>query len=144
MTDPVTDLDTFKSFIRDRAIETWVQRQSPYYLSFVATDLRKQEIDYRQFVGPLRLSQWAASNDVPGTVLVAHPTQRARIGFVPEDSGFKFDIEDTNSHADSRPRGTSSRGRVLIQFVQSLTDLPDDALMNFTVPAKTLIALLKN
>lgn len=144
MTDPVTDLESFKSFIRDRARETWDERNTPYYLSYVATDLKKQDIDYRELIGPLKLSQWAASNDIPDTVLVTHPNQRARIGFVPADSGFEFGADDVSPAEDARPKSSNARARALVQFVQSLADLPEDALTNFTVPAKTLIALLKN
>jgi len=144
MTDPVTDLESFKTFIRDRAKETWDERNTPYYLSYVATDLKKQNFDYREIVGPLKLSQWASSNEVPDTVLVTHPTQRARIGFVPADSGFEFGTDEVSSAGDNRSKSNNMRTRALVQFVQSLADLPEDALTNFTVPAKTLIALLKN
>ena len=142
MSEPVTDLESFKTFLRDRAKETWNDRHSPYYLSYVATDLKKQGLDYRELVGPLKLSQWAASNDVPETILVSHPTQRARIGFVPSDSGFEFDASEATSETESRPKGANVRTRSLVQFVQGLADLPEDAIMDLRVPAKTLIALL--
>ncbi len=140
MSEPVTDLDTFKTFLRDRARETWNERKSPYYLSYVATDLKKNGVDYRDLVSPLKLSQWAASSEVPDTVLVSHPTQRARIGFVPSDSGFEF---ETASDGESRPKGPNVRTRSLVQFVQTLADLPEDAVADLSVPAKTLIALLQ-
>jgi hypothetical protein len=143
MSEPVTDLDTFKTFLRDRARETWDERQSPYYLSYVATDLKKLGVDYRELVGPLKLSQWAASSEVPDTVLVSHPTQRARIGFVPSDSGFEFDTAEAASEGESRPKGPNVRTRSLVQFVQTLADLPEDAVADLSVPAKTLIALLQ-
>lgn len=143
MSEPVTDLDTFKTFLRDRARETWDERQSPYFLSYVATDLKKIGVDYREFVGPLKLSQWAASSEIPDTVLVSHPTQRARIGFVPSDSGFEFDTAVAASEGESRPRGPNVRTRSLVQFVQTLADLPEDAVVDLSVPAKTLIALLQ-
>lgn len=143
MSETVTNLDTFKTFLRDRARETWDERQSPYYLSYVATDLKKIGVDYRELVGPLKLSQWAASSEVPDTVLVSHPTQRARIGFVPSDSGFKFDEDYAASEGESRPKGPNARTRSLVQFVQTLADLPEDAVADLSVPAKTLIALLQ-
>lgn len=143
MSEPVTNLESFKTFLRERTRETWAERQSPYYLSYVATDLKKMGADYRELVGPLKLSQWAASNEVPETTLVSHPTQRARIGFVPSDSGFEFDANDVAVDTETRSKGANFRTRSLVQFVQSLADLPEDAIADLSVPAKTLIALLK-
>lgn len=143
MVTEVTDIESFKQFIRERTRETWEGRGTPYYLSFVATDLKRLEVDYRQLVAPLRLSQWAAANEIPETLLVTHPTQRARIGFIPADSGFEFEKEEhPAATATSEIKG--GRGRALTQFVQSLSNLPDSAVEDFSVPAKTLIALLKH
>lgn len=44
-----------------------------------------------------------------------------------------------------RPLAQSlKRGQALIKFVESLSVMPDDAAAEFSVPAKVLIALLKN
>lgn len=143
MTEDVTDIEGFKEFIRRRTLETWEQRRTPYYLSFVATDLKRSGVDYRELVAPLKLSQWASANDISDLKLISHPTQRARIGFVPATSGFKFDVEDAPVEARPRADTQSRHGRLLVQFVHSLANLPDSAVVDFSVPAKTLIALLK-
>ena len=139
----VNDVESLKSFIRQRARETWSERSTPYYLSFVAIDLKKQGDDYRKIITPLKLSQWASSNEIDDTILVKHPTQPARIGFVPADSGFKFEPEDTSEVLKAKHQSNTGRGRALIQFVQHLSNLPDAAVTDFSVPVKTLIALLK-
>jgi hypothetical protein len=141
----VRDVESFKQFIRQRAQESWEERRTPYYLSFVATDLKRLGVDYRELVAPLRLSQWATANEVPDTLLVSHPTQRARIGFVPASSGFSFDDADQqSSEGKAGSERRSGHGRTLVQFVQSLSHLPDTAVEGFSIPAKTLIALLKH
>jgi hypothetical protein len=144
MSDPVTNIDSFKAFIRDRTKDTWDQRQSPYYLSFIAIDLKKLGVNYHTLLGPLKLSQWASSNEVPETKLVTHPTQRARIGFVPNDSDFAFETAEQMPKPVAQPDSHSARSRALVQFVQSLANLPDSALEGFQVPAKTLIGFLKH
>jgi hypothetical protein len=144
MADEVTDLESFKQFIRKRTLETWDERRTPYYLSFVATDLKRLGVDYRELVSPLRLSQWASANDVADVALIAHPTQRARIGFVPKQSGFKFDTDESVLEQKPPTEPHVRHGRSLVQFVQSLSNLPDSAISDFSVPAKTLIALLKS
>jgi|GEM_PF-6393455 hypothetical protein len=144
MPDPVTDIESFKAFIRARTKETWDQRRIPYYLSFVAIDLKKLGVSYRALLGPLKLSQWASLNEVPETALVAHPTHRAKIGFVPANSGFAFDMEEPLPRPARGLDSHSARSRALVQFVQSLVDLPESAIEGFQVPAKTLIGFLKH
>ena len=144
MPDSVTDIDSFKEFIRDRTKDTWTQRGIPYYLSFVAIDLKKLGVDYHTLLGPLKLSQWASLNEVPETKLVAHPTQRARIGFVPRDTDFTFDKVGQMAKPEAQRDSHSVGSRALFQFVQSLANLPDSALEGFQVPAKTLIGFLKH
>ena len=144
MADPVTDVDSFKRFIRDRAQETWKERGIPYYLSFVAIELKKVGIDYRNYTGALKLSQWALTNEFPDTKVVAHPTQRAKIGFVPAAVDFKFIDNEESARRPPLNAPTHRRGRALLQFVDALSNLPDESVGDFQVPARTLIALLKN
>ena len=143
MVEPVTDITSFKAFLRARARETWDERNIPYYLSFVATDLKKQGVDYRDFTGPLRLVQWAASEEIPATKLVSHPTKKAKVGFIPADIEFEFDDDDGETTSASRTRPGSRRGQALVRFVETLIVLPDEVAETFTVPANVLVALLK-
>lgn len=138
----VTDVESFKEFIRKRARETWDERHTPYYLSYVATDLKKEGVDYRQLIGPLKLGQWASSTPLPGTKVVTHPSQRAKIGFVPQDVEFEFVQQPEVATQPSD--GSRHQGRTLVRFVEGLAKLPDEALDQFQVPARTLVALLKN
>ena len=144
MAEPVTDLDSFKEFIRDRARETWGERGVPYYLSFVAIDLKKLGVNYHEYIGALRLSQWALSTELPDTKVVAHPRHKAKVGFVPAHVEFVFKDDDEPAKPTSPPSPARGRGRALIHFVESLANLPDGAIGEFHVPARTLIALLKS
>lgn len=138
----VTDLESFKEFIRGRTLKTWEERRSPYYLSYVATDLKNEGVDYRQLIGPLKLGQWAFSTTIPDTRVVAHPSQKAKIGFVPKDVEFEYasDLAITSQPND----GSRHLGRGLVRFVVDLSKLPDEALDQFQIPARTLVALLKS
>lgn len=142
MATPVTDAESFKTYLRDRARETWNDRGIPYYLSFVATDLKKQGIDYHDFTGSLRLVQWASSEPIPHTRLIVHPTKKAKVGLLPTDAQFEFKDEEGDP-ASSKAELGGRRGHALINFVQSLTALPDDVAEGYAVPAKVLLALLK-
>jgi hypothetical protein len=143
MLPPIVDVDGFKAFLRERAQQTWDQRGIPYYLSMVATDLKRQNIDYHTFTGALRLVQWVTNEEIPDTKLVMHPTIKAKVGLLPASVDYDFSREPPSEFALA-PRSTGRRGQALIKFVESLSVMPEDAAVNFEVPAKVLIALLKS
>lgn len=144
MAGDVHDLDSFKAFLRDRAHETWEERQTPYYLSIVATDLKRKGVNYHDFTGSLRLAQWAAKEAVPATKLVTHPTIKAKVGFLPEEIEFDFDNPPVPSQGPIRTRSASKRGQALVKFVESLAAMPDTAMAELTIPAKVLVSLLND
>lgn len=144
MTEPVTDVESLKEFLRDRAIQTWDKRRVPYYLSFVATDLKEVGVDYHEFIWPMKLRQWALSTDFPDTKVVAHPVHSAKVGFLPANADFNFDNEDSRNMSSDQLSIRKKYGQNLIQFVKCLENLPDESVGTLQVPAKTLIALLKN
>ncbi|HEX8466737.1 MAG TPA: hypothetical protein VF620_02905 [Allosphingosinicella sp.] len=144
MASDVHDLDSFKAFLRDRARETWEDRQIPYYLSIVATDLKRQGVNYHDFTGSLRLAQWAAKEEVPATRLVAHPSIKAKVGFLPEEIEFDFENPPAPSQAATKTRSVSKRGHALVKFVESLAAMPETAMAELTIPAKVLVSLLKD
>jgi hypothetical protein len=75
---------------------------------------------------------------------ITHPHQKAKVGFIPIDATYTFseevDSEIKDPLAFSPKRG---RGRALILFVETLINLPDESISDLQVPAKTLVALLK-
>jgi len=144
MVESVSDAESLKRFIRDRAEETWKTRRIPYYLSLVAPELKAKGVDYRKHVGALRLSQWASMAEIPDTKFVAHPHQKAKVGFVPANVEFAFSDGEGAEKVASLPIPASKRGHALYQFVESLSKLPDDALDKFQVPAKVLITLARS
>lgn len=144
MASDVHDLDSFMTFLRDRARETWEERKIPYYLSVVATDLKRQGINYHDFTGSLRLAQWATKAEVPATKLVTHPTIKAKVGFVPEEIEFDFENPPVPTEVTTRTRPTSKRGQALVKFVESLAAMPDTAMSELTIPAKVLVSLLNS
>lgn len=143
MTDDVHDLATFNDFVRDRAQQTWDERRIPYYLSVVATDLKRLDVDYHEFTGSLRLAQWASKAIIPGVKFVSHPTIKAKVGFLPEDVDYDFENPPASPLSGSK-RSAPKRGQALIKFVETLSSLPETAMGELTIPAKVLISLLKD
>lgn len=144
MSSAITDVEGLKDFLRQRAQETWDDRGIPYYLSLVAIDLKRKDVDYRTFTGPLRLVQWVSKEDIPETKLVAHPTIKAKVGLIPSNVDYDFSSEPTADLVPSRPRPSGKRGQALVTFVDSLAAMPEAASAELSIPAKVLIALLKS
>lgn len=144
MSSAITDVEGLKDFLRQRAQETWDDRGIPYYLSLVAIDLKRKDVDYRTFTGPLRLVQWVSKEDIPETKLVAHPTIKAKVGLIPSNVEYDFSSEPTADLVPSRPRPSGKRGQALVTFVDSLAAMPEAASAELSIPAKVLIALLKS
>jgi hypothetical protein len=144
MAGDIHDLDSFKAFLRDRARETWDERQIPYSLSMVATDLKRLGKGYHEFTGPLRLAQWAAREEIPGTKLATHPTIKAKVGFLPEHIEFDFGNPPAPSQSITKARAVSKRGEALVKFVETLAGMPETAMAEFTIPAKVLVSLLND
>lgn len=144
MTTSINDVPGLKDFLRKRAQETWDERGIPYYLSLVATDLKRMGVDYRTFTGPLRLVQWVSREAIPGTKLIAHPTIKAKVGLIPADVDYDFLSEPTVDQASCRQRPSGQRGQELVKFVESLAAMPEVASAELMVPAKVLIALLRS
>lgn len=144
MTNAISDVVSFKDFLRQRAQETWNERSIPYYLSVVATDLKREGVDYRTFTGPLRLAQWLSKEEIPETKFISHPTVKAKVGLIPAKEDYDFSSELAADQVHSRPRPTAKRGQALVTFVNSLAAMPEAASAELSIPAKVLIALLKN
>ena len=144
MSSAITDVEGLKDFLRQRAQETWDDRGIPYYLSLVAIDLKRKDVDYRTFTGPLRLVQWVSKEDIPETKLIAHPTIKAKVGLIPSNVDYDFSSEPTADLVPSRPRPSGKRGQALVTFVDSLAAMPEAASAELSIPAKVLIALLKS
>lgn len=142
MTQSIDDVEGLKDFLRQRAQETWDERGIPYYLSLIATDLKRKDVDYRTFTGPLRLAQWVSKEAIPETKLVAHPTVKAKVGLIPANVEYDFSSEPTADTAPFRPRLRGKQDQALVKFVESLAAMPEAASAELSVPAKVLIALL--
>lgn len=144
MADSITDVASLKDFLRQRAKETWEERGIPYYLSLVATDLKRKGVDYRTFTGPFRLVQWVGKEAIPDTKLIAHPTVKAKVGLIPADADYDFSQEAAVDEPPTQSHFKGKRGRALLTFVETLALMPEDAAAEFSIPAKVLIALLRS
>jgi hypothetical protein len=142
----MADDQWLKDLVEKRTTETWERFQRPYYISFIATDSAKQGQDYREMIAPLKLRQWAMTTDIPGVKVLAHPSHKAKVGFVPADKDYAFEdgAADSTSVAPTaapRPQASPHR-RATLQFLQTISALPDNELDEIHIPLRTIVRLL--
>lgn len=155
------DLAWLKSMIATRAHEMWEHEHRPYYISYIAIDSSKNGVDYRDLIKPLKLRQWAITNEIDGFKIVEHPHHKAKVGYVPTTAEFSFDDVDpaeeatgdaaaegapepegarkSRTHAASGPVKTR---RAMLQFLETLSKLGDDELDQIKIPVRTIVRLL--
>jgi hypothetical protein len=155
------DLNWLKAMIATRANEMWTRENRPYYISYIAIDSAKEGVDYRDLIKPLKLRQWALTNEVDGLKVVEHPYHKAKIGFIPETADYVFEdnTETTKDNAEGAvaPSSSSSSNtktsniylktgaktrRATLQFLEVLSGLDDDELDSINIPTRTIVRLL--
>lgn len=143
------DAEWLRNFIQKRTKEVWDKSQKPYYLSFIAVDLAKSNIDYKPIIAPLRLRQWATVNEVAGTKLVIHSKHKAKVGYIPENVEYSFDDEDLMEKPETAVVSKKSHHREvdrrpLFNLLESLSKLSDKELEAIHIPVKIFVRLFKN
>lgn len=156
------DLAWLKSMIATRAQEMWEHEHRPYYISYIANDSRKDGVDYRDLIKPLKLRQWAITNEIDGFKIVEHPRHKAKVGYVPITAEFSFDdvepAEEATADAvadEGTPEPEGARKlrtpvvsgpvktrRAMLQFLETLSKLDDDELDRISIPVRTIVRLL--
>jgi hypothetical protein len=137
-----------KALVARRTQETWRRLRGPYYISFIAIDAAKENVDYKSIISPLKLRQWALTVEVDGVKAIAHPVHKAKVGFVPAAEEYVFDDTDANAAAKAspitRPPFASQTRRSTLQFMEALSTLSDEELDKITIPVRIIVRLLFN
>jgi hypothetical protein len=94
--------------------------------------------DYKSLIGTTSLKSFIKDTEAAGTYrLVEHPTQRAKVGIVPNGSDFEFS-------AEMEPPSTDRLSRQDIEgFTRVLHSLTLDELRRVSLPASLVVRLLE-
>ncbi len=144
------DAEWLKEFIQKRTREVWEEFKKPYYLSFIATDLSKNNTDYKHIIAPLRLRQWATITDVAGTKLIVHSKHKAKVGYIPENAQYSFDDEDLIKESEDATAITKKSHhkevdrRSLFNLLESLSKLSDKELEAVHIPVRVFVRLFND
>lgn len=144
------DTEWLKEFIKKRTLEVWKDSKKPYYLSFIATDLSKNNADYKPIIAPLRLRQWATVTDIDGLKLVVHSKHKAKVGYIPENVEYSFNDEESVKSSEDTVASTNklryreADRRPLFSLLESLSKLSNEELETVHIPVKIFVRLFKN
>lgn len=137
-----------KALVARRTHETWRSLRGPYYISFIAIDAAKENVDYKSIIEPLKLRQWALAVEIDGVKVIAHHVHKAKVGFVPAEEEYIFDDNNANNETKyatiTRRAPASQTRRSTLQFMETLSTLSDEELDKITIPARTIVRLLFN
>jgi len=130
----------------------WDAHKAPILLSQLPVKLEVEAPDYKEALAGKSLKAFAiAASEGAGFKLIAHPTQRAKLGLVPSDVNFAFPKEETllqgltssgSGQEGVRERGSRTQEPVLA-LLRALRALPPEELEKVVIPVSTLVKLLK-
>jgi hypothetical protein len=139
--------DAIAAYIINRAKKLWAEKKAPLLLSNISPELKLRGVNYKDVLPEgTTLRQFVAT--LSDLRVVTHPIQKPKIGVVPKDSTFTFDVEPTVKSAgatDERPkrfRQTSQR-YVVMQFLTVLSRLNPEEIKDVNIPVHVLARLME-
>lgn len=136
--------DELKAFLKEKAKKAWDDEGHPYWLSYLAPDLKPLGVDYKTILGEERLKQFARRTEGDSYRYVEHPRMKAKVGIVPPASEFEFADEPLTQPAETDRRGdqAAEREQAVLHFFRALSKLSDDELEGIVIPTSVLVKLL--
>ena len=137
--------DDIQRVLSEKAKERWETEKRPYLLSDVGLDMKIRGIDYRAILGEERVKGFVQrTQEAAGYRLVAHPSQKAKIGIVPAGVDFSFaEASEADGEQARKPVEPSRREGPVIAFLRAVSRLPDEDQDAVIIPVRVLTKLLR-
>ena len=108
----MADEQNLKAALKKIADEHWLMRHSPILLSELPDKLKVAEPSYKDALGGKSLKAFAmGAGEDSGFKLIAHPSQRAKLGLAPSDVDFEFPTEEQTRQTATSPALGNGGGR---------------------------------
>lgn len=119
----------------------WKIAKKPLMLSNLPPLLQSVVADFREQMGGRSLRAFVdETSSSGGYKLIKHPTQRAKIGYIPANENFEFTRAETVSE-QSVERHVETRSATLA-FIQALKILSEEELTQVHIPIAILVKLV--
>ena len=133
------------SHLRVIVDEHWAENEQPILISLVPDrlKLRAPNDDYKSALGLTSLKAFVKSSQGEfGYRVIEHPTQRAKVGLVPEGSDYSFPAEEVKV-VDASAENSYKNGADGIALLKNLAKLSDTDLEKITIPVSVLAKLFR-
>lgn len=131
--------------LREIVNENWAQSEQPILISLVPDRLRVRapSEDYKSALGAASLKAFVKSSQGEfGYRVVEHPTQKAKVGLVPEGCDYRFP-DDEAKVVETSPEASIRAGADGIALLKTLAKLSDADLDKITIPVAVLAKLFR-
>lgn len=140
-----------RELVARKAGEWWRSKRTPYLVSSIGIDLKQSGLEYRQLAAPsINLAKYLSSIAHGEFKVVSHPSLRARVGVIPGSEHYNFPEEEPATAKGEviaqgeRVRRTTPRKYVVLNFLEALSDLPQEELDKISLPISVLAKLLSH
>jgi len=133
------------------ARKSWEQDKKPFLLAKLTPEFIKNGLNYRNVLGEMSLKEFFMGAPDKITV-VAHPTQKAKIGLIPVGEQFQYEISERPSAAiisfettsvDRQHKG-GRRRYLVMNFLQLLSELDEKDAVQVQIPTHILAKLVRD
>jgi hypothetical protein len=136
-------------FILKLAQRTWEDKRSPLLLSNISPELKLRGVNYKDVLSEGETLRQFVSTLYKSIRIVAHPFQKAKIGVVPNESNFAFEVEPTvepKRQGGERPKKTRlpSQRYIVMQFLTALSRLTEEEQKSVNIPVHILARLMED
>lgn len=128
------------AYIANEAQAAWDNNEQPFFFSNLAPALKKDGLNYRDVTGEMSLVAWASEVNQDQWTVVRHPQQRSKVGAVPGDVQFSFEMSDTALGREDPAR--LRKKPVVIRFLEELAKLDQEELSKVNIPVSVIVKLL--
>ncbi|WP_426051574.1 hypothetical protein [Brevundimonas sp. SL161] len=129
------DRDRLADYVVEKAVKFWGESKEPYLLSYIAPDLTKIGVSYKEILGPIKLKDFLSEDTKSRLNIVSHSLHRAKVGVVPAGVAYRFPddhIKVIEGTADAAGQ------KAILAFVDVISAMDDDALENWNIPASVI------
>lgn len=122
----------------------WLENKEPILLSRLPLSLEEKDPNFREKLRAVSLKSFIEdTSDSCGYRLIKHPTQKAKIGVIPEGKDYSFPEEDKLNRNDIKKKPVKNKGNSAINLIELLSELPEDDLEKINIPLSVIVKLFK-
>jgi hypothetical protein len=140
----MTKINTVEQSLKEIASSHWTKYQQPVLLSNLPALLASKNSNYKELLNGKTLKQFVIETATNNSYkLIAHPTQKAKLGVVPLPEGNNYIFPDSQIIDKNAFNFDSTSEKTLLEFLKALKKLPEQDIKNINIPVSILVKMIK-